>query len=88
MRIFRCSSPLLCGIIAFVCFLKTNTITTKGDCRRMPLIITLVFFGVLFGLEACEEIAKKAYGERALRRYEHVEHPRKMRSDGYLDFLG
>lgn len=54
----------------------------------MPLIITLVFFGVLFGLEACEEIAKKAYGERALRRYEHVEHPRKMRSDGYLDFLG
>ena len=54
----------------------------------MPLIITLVFFGILFGMEACEAIAKKAYGERALQRYEHVEHPRKMRSDGYLDFLG
>ena len=54
----------------------------------MPLIITLVFFGVLFGLEACEEVARKAYCERALRRYEHVEHPRKKQSDHYLDFLG
>jgi len=54
----------------------------------MPLIITLAVFGVIFALEAIGEIAAKAYGERALTRYEHVEHPRKNRSDGYLDNLG
>ena len=54
----------------------------------MPLIITLAFFGVIFALEACGEIAAKAYGERAIRRYERVEYPPKKRSDTYLDRLG
>ncbi|MBR5224184.1 MAG: hypothetical protein IKV90_00780 [Clostridia bacterium] len=54
----------------------------------MPLIITLAFFGVIFALEACGEIAAKVYGERALKRYERVEHPPKKRSDTYLDRLG
>ncbi len=53
----------------------------------MPLIITLAVFGVLFALEACGEIAARAYGERELRRHERVEHPAKKRSDAYLDTL-
>ena len=54
----------------------------------MPLIITLAVFGVIFALEACGEIAAKAYGERAIKRYEHAEHPQKKRSDTYVDRLG
>ncbi|MBQ7887965.1 MAG: hypothetical protein IJ313_13910 [Clostridia bacterium] len=54
----------------------------------MPLIITLMCFGILFALEACGEIAARFYGERELSRYERVEHPRKKHSDGYLDKLG
>lgn len=54
----------------------------------MPLIITLVVFGVLFTFEACDEIATNAYHARALRRYEHIEHPRKHRTDAYVDYLG
>lgn len=54
----------------------------------MPLIITLVVFGVLFTFEACDEIAAKAYRDRALRRYERIEHPRKNRTDAYVDYLG
>lgn len=54
----------------------------------MPLIITLVFFGVIFALEASGEIAARFYGEHELRRYERVEHPCKKHSDGYLDKLG
>ena len=53
----------------------------------MPLIITLVCFGVLFALEACGEIGARAYGERELRRHERVEHPAKGRTDAYLDAL-
>lgn len=53
----------------------------------MPLIVTLVFFGVLFSLEACEEIARKAYSARELTRYYRVEHPIKKSSDLYLDTL-
>ena len=54
----------------------------------MPLMITLAVFGVIFAQEGCGEIAAKAYGERALRRYERVEHPAKRRSDTYVDRLG
>jgi len=54
----------------------------------MPLIITLTVFAVVFALEACGEIGAKAHGERALRRYNRVEHPRKKRSDAYVDQLG
>jgi len=67
---------------------RASRIITKGDRISMPLIITLAFFGVVFALEACGEIAAKAYGERALRRYERAEHPPKKRSDTYLDRLG
>ena len=53
----------------------------------MPLIITLVVFGIIFALEGCGELAAKAYGRRALERYEHAEHPPKRRSDNYVDYL-
>lgn len=53
----------------------------------MPLIITLVCFGVLFALEGCGEIGARVYGDRALKRYDRVEHPAKKRSDKYLDSL-
>ena len=69
-------------------FFQADTIITKGDRISMPLIITLAFFGVIFALEACGEIAAKVYGERALKRYERVEHPPKKLSDTYLDRLG
>ena len=54
----------------------------------MPLIITLAFFGVLFSLEACEELAQRDHARHAIERYERVEHPRANRSDLYLDHLG
>ncbi len=53
----------------------------------MPLIITLAAFGILFALEACQEIASRAYSERAVKRYERNEHSRRKRSDAYLDLL-
>jgi len=88
MRIFRCSSSFSRDIIAFVCCRYADGFITKGDRIPMPLIITLALFGALFALEGCEAIAKKFYGERALRRYEHVEHPRAGRNDRYVDYLG
>ena len=51
----------------------------------MPLIITLICFGVFFALEACGEIGARAYGNYELQRHERVEHPAKKRSDSYLD---
>ena len=53
----------------------------------MPLIITLACFGVLFALQACGDIGAKAYARRELQRHQSVEHPRKKRSDSYLDRL-
>ena len=87
-RFFSLFKPCLPWYNRLRLFFHTDTITTKGDRISMPLIITLAFFGVIFALEACGEIAARAYGERALRRYERVEHPPKKRSDTYLDRLG
>lgn len=53
----------------------------------MPLVITLVAFGVLFAFEACAEVSVRADHERALRRYEMIEHPRRNRLDAYVDQL-
>ena len=53
----------------------------------MPLIVTLIGFGVLFALEACGEIGAKFNGERELLRHHRVEHPKKSLSDAYLDVL-
>lgn len=53
----------------------------------MPLIITLVCFGLLFALEACDELGAKVYAKRELQRHQSVEHPRKKHSDAYLDRL-
>lgn len=54
----------------------------------MPLIITTVFFVLLFTFEAAWHWAGEAAQERALIRYQHVEHPRRQTSDAYLDMLG
>ena len=53
----------------------------------MPLIITLACFGVLFALQACDELGAKVYAKRELQRHQSVEHPGKKRSDAYLDRL-
>lgn len=54
----------------------------------MPLIICTIFFVVLFSCEALWFACADAEKERALRRYQAVEHPRRMTSDRYLDLLG
>ena len=54
----------------------------------MPLIICAAFFAALFTFELAWYWAGVAEQERAVDRYEHVEHPRRMTSDCYLDVLG
>ena len=54
----------------------------------MPLIICAVFFAALFAFEIAWYWAGVAEQERAVDRYEHVEHPRRLTSDCYLDVLG
>ena len=53
----------------------------------MPLIICTVFFAVLFICEALWFQARSAQMADELCRYERVEHPRSVTSDGYIDFF-
>ena len=54
----------------------------------MPLVICTVFFMIVFSVEYCWHLAGVAMEESALRRYESTEHPRRLTSDRYLDWLG
>ena len=54
----------------------------------MPLLICTVFFAVLFTFEIAWYWAGVAEQEQEVSRYEHVEHPRRLTSDCYLDVLG
>lgn len=54
----------------------------------MPLVICSVFFFILFAFEYCWHMAGVAADECALSRYESFEHPCRLTSDRYLDWLG
>lgn len=54
----------------------------------MPLIICMIFFAVLFSCEALWFACANEHKANELRRYQAVEHPRRMTSDRYLDLLG
>jgi len=54
----------------------------------VPLLIFTVFFTLLFSVEYCWHLAGIAEEEWALKRYEAFEHPRRLTSDRYLDWLG
>ena len=51
----------------------------------MPLIICTIFFAVLFSCEALFYCIQQDREQAQLRRYQEVEHPRRSRSDRYLD---
>ena len=51
----------------------------------MPLVITIVFFSVLFFCEGCYYMNKNAHLADERRRYQLIEHPRHNTSDEYLD---
>lgn len=54
----------------------------------MPLVICTVFFIILFSCEGFWHLASVAQEESELRRYQRTEHPRRLTSDRYLDWLG
>lgn len=54
----------------------------------MPLLICAVFFVLLFSWEGFWYLAGRSEEERALRRYQAVEHPASSGTDAYLDWLG
>lgn len=53
----------------------------------MPLVICSIFFALLFSVEYCWHLACVAEEEWALKRYEAFEHPRRLTTDCYLDWL-
>lgn len=54
----------------------------------MPLIICMTFFAALFSVEALWFVCADERKASELRRYQAVEHPRRMTSDRYLDLFG
>jgi len=53
----------------------------------LPLIICTVFFALLFFCEIIWSQICTTRRERELCRYEHIEHPRRMTSDRYIDLF-
>ncbi|MBR2942248.1 MAG: hypothetical protein IKB82_02505 [Clostridia bacterium] len=51
----------------------------------MPLIVCAIFFIVLFSCEGFWFQAARDHERKTLRRYQETEHPRRKRSDFYLD---
>ena len=51
----------------------------------MPLVLCTIFFIVLFSCEGFWYSARAAREMMQLQRYQEVEHPRRNRSDLYLD---
>jgi len=54
----------------------------------LPLLIFTLFFAVIFLLEGCFYISDSIMKEKALSRYQAVEHPRHRTPDRYIDLLG
>ena len=51
----------------------------------MPLIVCTIFFIVLFTCEGFWFMAQRDRERKLLHRYQETEHPRRRRSDLYLD---
>lgn len=54
----------------------------------MPLVICTIFFIILFTCEGFYFLGQRDRRADELRRYQAVEHPRRVTSDRYLDLLG
>ena len=54
----------------------------------LPLLIFSLFFAGVFLLELCCFVSDTIMKEKALSRYQAVEHPRRRTCDRYIDLLG
>ena len=53
----------------------------------MPLIICTMFFLLLFSCEIIWFEIATTRKEREMHRYQHIEHPRRITGDSYIDLF-
>ena len=67
---------------------RRNKHNFTKEALILPLIICMSFFALLFIGEALWFACAAEERKHELRRYQAVEHPRRITSDRYLDLLG